>query len=139
MTEKAIVLETIRAFTDDCSLEEMAEPVEFMAAVQKGLDHLDRGAGIPHDEVKRQVRNQSSPSLTAMSNVRQKGLLLRGLHASSDTAQITCAPLNLLVLCASRRRLVDLTKLRAAAGTKTRQRRRWHRAARASSRLGEAL
>lgn len=58
MTEKEIVLETIRAFPDDCSLEEMAERVEFMAAVQKGLDHLDRGEGIPHDEVKRQVRNQ---------------------------------------------------------------------------------
>jgi hypothetical protein len=26
-----------------------------MAAVQKGLDQLDRGEGIPHDEVKRQL------------------------------------------------------------------------------------
>ena len=52
MTEKEIVLETIRALPDDCSLEEIAERVEFMAAVQKGLDQLDRGEGIPHDEVK---------------------------------------------------------------------------------------
>ena len=55
MTEKEIVLETIRALPDDCSLEEIAERIEFMAAVQKGLDLLDRGEGIPHDEVKRQL------------------------------------------------------------------------------------
>jgi predicted transcriptional regulator len=55
MTEKEIVLETIRALPDDCSLEEIAERIEFMAAVQKGLDQLDRGEGIPHEEVKRQL------------------------------------------------------------------------------------
>ena len=55
MTKKEIVLETIRALPDDCSLEEIAERIEFMAAVQKGLDQLDRGEGIPHDEVKRQL------------------------------------------------------------------------------------
>ena len=55
MTEKEIVLETIRALPDDCSLVEIAERIEFMAAVQKGLDQLDKGEGIPHDEVKRQL------------------------------------------------------------------------------------
>jgi len=54
-TEKEIVLETIRALPDDCSLEKIAERIEFMAAVQKGLDQLDNGEGIPHDEVKRQL------------------------------------------------------------------------------------
>ena len=43
------------ALPDDCSLEEIAERIEFMAAVQKGLDQLDRGEGIPHDEVKKQL------------------------------------------------------------------------------------
>jgi len=55
MTEKEIVLETIRALPDNCSLEEIAERIESMAAVQKGLDQLDRGEGIPHDEVKKQL------------------------------------------------------------------------------------
>src|SRR5688500_15893505 len=55
MTEKEIVLETIRALPDDCSLDEIAERIEFMAAVQKGLDQLDRGEGIPHEEVKKQL------------------------------------------------------------------------------------
>jgi predicted transcriptional regulator len=55
MTEKEIVLETIRALPDDCSLEDIAERIEFMAAIQKGLDQLDRGEGIPHDEIKKQL------------------------------------------------------------------------------------
>lgn len=55
MTEKEIVLETIRALPDNSSLDEIAERIEFMAAVQKGLDQLDRGEGIPHEEVKKQL------------------------------------------------------------------------------------
>ena len=55
MTEKEIVLETIRALPDNCSLDEIAERIEFMAAVQKGLNQLDDGEGIPHDEVKKQL------------------------------------------------------------------------------------
>ena len=55
MTEKEIVLETIRALPDNCSLDEIAERIEFMAAVQKGLDQLNKGEGIPHDEVKKQL------------------------------------------------------------------------------------
>ena len=55
MTEKEIVLETIRALPDDCSLEDIAEPIEFMAAIRKGLDQLDRGEGIPHGEIKKQL------------------------------------------------------------------------------------
>lgn len=55
MTPKEIVLETIRALPDDCSIDEIAERIEFMAAVQKGLDQLDRGEGIPHEEVKKQL------------------------------------------------------------------------------------
>jgi len=51
MTEK----ETIRTLPDDSSLEQIAERIEFMAAVQKGLDQLDRGEGIPHNEIKRQL------------------------------------------------------------------------------------
>jgi predicted transcriptional regulator len=55
MTEKEIVLETIRALPDDCTLDEIAERIKFMAAVRKGLDELDRGEGIPHEEIKKQL------------------------------------------------------------------------------------
>jgi predicted transcriptional regulator len=40
---------------DNCSLDEIAERIEFMAAVQKGLNQLDNSEGIPHDEVKKQL------------------------------------------------------------------------------------
>ncbi len=55
MAEKEIVIETIRSLPDNCSLDEIAERIEFMAAVRKGLDQLDRGEGIPHEEVKKQL------------------------------------------------------------------------------------
>ena len=55
MTEKEIVLETIRALPDNCTLDEIAERIKFMAGVQKGLDELDRGEGIPHEEIKKQL------------------------------------------------------------------------------------
>jgi len=55
MTEKEIVLETIRALPDDCTLDEIAERIKFMAAVQKGLDELDQGESIPHEEIKKQL------------------------------------------------------------------------------------
>ena len=61
------MLETIRALPDDCSLEEIAERMEFIAAVQTGLNQLYRGEGIPHDEVKRQL---------ASSLTNESGLLL---------------------------------------------------------------
>jgi predicted transcriptional regulator len=55
MTEKEMVLNTVRALPDDCSIDEIADRIEFLAAVQKGLDQLDRGEGIPHDEIKKQL------------------------------------------------------------------------------------
>ena len=54
MTQKELVLDAISELPNEVSLDEIAERIEFMAAVQKGLDQLDRGEGIPHEEVKRQ-------------------------------------------------------------------------------------
>jgi predicted transcriptional regulator len=54
-TEKQLALETISAMPNDCALEEIAERIEFMVAVKKGIDQLDRGESIPHDEVKKQL------------------------------------------------------------------------------------
>lgn len=55
MTEKEIVLETIRGLPDDCTLDDIAERIRFMAAIQKGLDELDSGEEIPHEEIKKQL------------------------------------------------------------------------------------
>lgn len=55
MTQKELVLDAISELPDEASLDVIAKRVEFLAAVQKGLDQLDRGEGIPHEEVKRQL------------------------------------------------------------------------------------
>jgi predicted transcriptional regulator len=55
MTQKELVLDAIKELPEDASLDEMADRVEFLAAVQRGLDQLDRGEGIPHEEIKRQL------------------------------------------------------------------------------------
>jgi predicted transcriptional regulator len=55
MTEKEIVLKAVGELPDDCSIDEIADRIEFLAAVQKGLDQLDRGEGIPREEIKRQL------------------------------------------------------------------------------------
>ena len=55
MTQKQLVIQAINDLPDDAPLAEIVERVEFLAAIQKGLDQLDRGEAIPHDEVKRQL------------------------------------------------------------------------------------
>jgi predicted transcriptional regulator len=55
MTQKRLVLETISELPDEVSLDEIAERIEFLASIQKGIDQLDRGEGIPHEEIKRQL------------------------------------------------------------------------------------
>ena len=55
MTQKALVLDAIKELPDEATLEEIAERIEFLAAIQKGIDQLDRGEGISHEEVKRQL------------------------------------------------------------------------------------
>jgi len=55
VTQKKIALDTISELPDEVSLDEIAERIEFLAAIQKGMDQLDRDEGIPHEEVKRQL------------------------------------------------------------------------------------
>lgn len=55
MTQKELVLDAINELPDDASLDQIADRVEFLAAIQKGLDQLDRGEGIPHEDIKRQL------------------------------------------------------------------------------------
>jgi len=55
MTQKELVLDAISELPDEASLDDIAERVEFLAAIRKGLDQLDRGESIPHEEIKRQL------------------------------------------------------------------------------------
>ena len=55
MTPKQMVLDAIRELPDNVSVRDIADRLEFLAAIQSGLDQLDRGEGIPHEEVKKQL------------------------------------------------------------------------------------
>ena len=55
MTQKELVLDAISELPDDVTLDEIASRVEFLAAVQKGVDQLDRGEAISHEDLKRQL------------------------------------------------------------------------------------
>jgi predicted transcriptional regulator len=55
VTQKELVLDAISELPDEASLAEIAARIEFLAAIQKGIDQLDRGEGISDEEVKRQL------------------------------------------------------------------------------------
>ena len=55
MTQKELALEAIRELPGHTSIREIADRVEFLAAIQVGLDQLDRGEAIPHEEIKKQL------------------------------------------------------------------------------------
>jgi predicted transcriptional regulator len=55
MSDKQLVLDAIGNLPDEVTLQEISERVEFLAAVQKGLDEIERDETVPHAEVKRQL------------------------------------------------------------------------------------
>ena len=55
MTAKRMVLETVAQLPDDASFEEISRRLEVVAAIQKGVDSLDRGEGRSIDEVEKLV------------------------------------------------------------------------------------
>lgn len=55
MTAKQQAIEAIQELPDNCSLDEIADRLEFLAAIQKGLEQLETGKGIPHEEIKKQL------------------------------------------------------------------------------------
>ena len=59
MSDKQLVLDSIERLPENASLDVIAERVELLAAVRKGLDQIERGQTIPHDEVKRQLAQLS--------------------------------------------------------------------------------
>ena len=46
MTQKELVLDAISELPNDASLDEISDRVDFLAAIQKGFDQLDRGEEI---------------------------------------------------------------------------------------------
>jgi len=55
MSQKELVLEAIQDLPDDSTIDLIADRVDFIAAIQKGISDIDRGDTVPHEEVKRQL------------------------------------------------------------------------------------
>ncbi|HUD47665.1 MAG TPA: hypothetical protein VMR33_12590 [Candidatus Baltobacteraceae bacterium] len=55
MSDKELALDSIQRLPADARLETIAERLDFLAAVHKGFDQIERGETIPHEEVKRQL------------------------------------------------------------------------------------
>ena len=49
------MIEAIRDLPEDASVDDAIERLVFRAKIEEGLAQLDRGEGIPHDEVKRRL------------------------------------------------------------------------------------
>jgi predicted transcriptional regulator len=55
MSDKQLALKTIERLPDDASLDTIAQRLEFVAGIRKGLDQIEKGETVPHEEVKRQL------------------------------------------------------------------------------------
>lgn len=55
MSHKELVLEAINELPDDVSIDQIADRVEFIAAIQKGISDIDCGDTVPHTEIRKQL------------------------------------------------------------------------------------
>jgi len=55
MSAKEILLEVAEKLPPDATLSDAIYELEFRQAVQQGLDELDRGEGVPIEEVKAKI------------------------------------------------------------------------------------
>ena len=49
------MVEAIRELPADATVEDAIARLVFLAKIEEGLAQLDRGEGVPHDEVKRRL------------------------------------------------------------------------------------
>jgi len=55
MTNKEVVIETVRRLPEDATLHQISEEVAILAAIRKGEEAADAGRVIPHEEVKKKL------------------------------------------------------------------------------------
>ncbi len=53
MSVKELALDVIKQLSDQATMHDLTEEL-YAAAVRQGLDELDRGEGVSHEEVKKQ-------------------------------------------------------------------------------------
>jgi predicted transcriptional regulator len=55
MSNKEIVLDLVRRLPESASLRDIAREIEFVAGVREALAELDRGEGVPLEEVEQRM------------------------------------------------------------------------------------
>ncbi len=55
LDNKNIVKDLLNRLPENVSLQEIAQEIEFVAAVRQGLVELDRGEGIPLEQIEREL------------------------------------------------------------------------------------
>lgn len=55
MSNKELVIDLVRRLPDRATLMEIAKEIEFVVGVREGFAQLDRGEGVPLEQVKQQL------------------------------------------------------------------------------------
>lgn len=55
MTAKQFVLETVERLDDDLTLSQILEEIAIQSSIRKGLEDVNAGRVVPHEEVKRRM------------------------------------------------------------------------------------
>ena len=57
MSNKEVVSDLLARLPQDVSLQQIAREIEFIAGVREGLDQLDRGEGVPIEQVEKMIES----------------------------------------------------------------------------------
>jgi predicted transcriptional regulator len=55
VSNKQLVSNLLERLPDDVSLRDIAKEIEFISGVREGLDQLDRGDGVPVEDVEKMI------------------------------------------------------------------------------------
>lgn len=55
MSNREIAIELIQKLPENTSLHEIAREIEFIAGVREGFEQLERGEGVPAEEVRQMI------------------------------------------------------------------------------------
>ncbi|GDY23212.1 hypothetical protein LBMAG56_45590 [Verrucomicrobiota bacterium] len=55
MSDKQIALDTIQHLPETATLADITKRLEFVVAVREGLDEIERGETVPHEQIKREL------------------------------------------------------------------------------------
>jgi len=58
MSTKEIVQDLLQCLHENVSPHDIAQQIEFVAAIRHGIDELDRGESIPIEQVEKELRSR---------------------------------------------------------------------------------